>query len=48
MTTTTKSNGQWAVDGRAPLNPNEVFKAADGRPLDVRERVEKILSLIHI
>ncbi|HQD61543.1 MAG TPA: nitrite/sulfite reductase [Propioniciclava tarda] len=45
MTTTTKSNGQWAVDGRAPLNPNEVFKAADGRPLDVRERVEKIYAV---
>ena len=33
MTTTARpparSNGQWAVDGREPLNPNEVFKAAD-------------------
>ena len=38
-----RSNGQWAVDGRAPLNPNEEFKQAGGSPLAVRE-----LSLIHI
>ncbi|MFZ0530622.1 MAG: nitrite/sulfite reductase [Propionicimonas sp.] len=41
----TRSNGQWAIDGRAPLNPNEEFKAADGRPLDVRERVEQVYSV---
>jgi len=35
-----RAEGQWAVDGRAPLNPNEVFKAADN-PLHVRERIEK-------
>ncbi|HSN43952.1 MAG TPA: nitrite/sulfite reductase, partial [Propionibacteriaceae bacterium] len=39
-----RSNGQWAVDGRAPLNPNEVFKAADNG-LNVRERVERIYAL---
>ncbi len=33
-----RTNGQWAVDGRAPLNPNEEFKAADGG-LSVRQRV---------
>lgn len=33
-----RSNGQWAVDGRVPLNPNEEFKAADGG-LSVRQRV---------
>ena len=50
MTTTTgttrpaKSNGQWAVDGDAPLNPNEVMKQeADG--LSVRNRVETIYAL---
>ncbi|MDO9485888.1 MAG: nitrite/sulfite reductase [Actinomycetota bacterium] len=50
MTTTTgatrpaKSNGQWAVDGDAPLNPNEVMKQeADG--LSVRHRVETIYAL---
>ena len=43
--TPTRSNGQWAVDGRAPLNANEEFKAVDGRPLDVRERIEQIYSV---
>ncbi|HBJ73905.1 MAG TPA: sulfite reductase, partial [Actinobacteria bacterium] len=50
MTTTTgttrpaKSNGQWVVDGDAPLNPNEVMKQeADG--LSVRNRVETIYAL---
>ena len=33
-----RTHGQWAVDGRAPLNPNEEFKAADGG-LSVRQRV---------
>ena len=42
--TPTRSNGQWAVDGRTPLNHNEEFKAEDGRPLDVRQRVETIYS----
>ena len=39
-----RSNGQWAVDGRAPLNPNEEFKQAGGSPLAVRERIERIYS----
>ncbi len=43
-TTPTRSNGQWAIDGHAPLNHNEEFKAADGRPLDVRERVEQVYA----
>ncbi|WP_232549903.1 nitrite/sulfite reductase [Propioniciclava soli] len=34
-----RSNGQWLVDGPAPLNPNEEFKAADN-PLNVRARIE--------
>lgn len=33
-----RSHGQWAVDGREPLNANEEFKAADGG-LSVRQRV---------
>jgi sulfite reductase (ferredoxin) len=33
-----RSNGQWAVDGPTPLNPNEEFKAADNG-LNVRQRV---------
>ncbi|KGN34498.1 sulfite reductase [Knoellia flava TL1] len=36
---TGRSNGQWAVDGREPLNPNEAFKAEDNG-LNVRERIE--------
>ncbi|MFT3875662.1 MAG: nitrite/sulfite reductase [Propioniciclava sp.] len=36
-----RSNGQWLVDGQAPLNPNEAFKAADNG-LNVRERIEQI------
>ena len=39
-----RSNGQWAVDGRAPLNPNEVFKAAEGG-LSVRERIETVYAV---
>ena len=38
-----RSNGQWAVDGRAPLNPNEEWKQEDGG-LNVRERIEQIYS----
>ena len=38
-----RSNGQWLVDGRDPLNPNEVFKAADNG-LNVRERIETIYA----
>lgn len=33
-----RSNGQWAVDGRAPLNANEVFKA-ESDILTVRDRI---------
>ena len=39
-----RSNGQWAIDGRAPLNPNEEFKQAGAGPLAVRERIETIYS----
>ena len=38
-----KSEGQWALDQREPLNPNEKFKAADN-PLNVRRRIEEIYS----
>lgn len=41
MTTTareTRSNGQWATDGRTPLNANEEIKAADNG-LNVRQRI---------
>ncbi len=38
-----RSNGQWLVDGQTPLNPNEVFKAADNG-LNVRERIERTYS----
>lgn len=34
-----KPNGQWKVDGTAPLNANEEWKQADGG-LGVRERIE--------
>jgi sulfite reductase (ferredoxin) len=34
-----RSNGQWAVDGRTPLNPNEKLKQEDGG-LNVRQRIE--------
>lgn len=40
---TGRSNGQWAVDGREPLNPNEAFKAQDNG-LNVRERIETIYA----
>ncbi len=39
-----RSNGQWAVDGRAPLNGNEELKAAGGG-LDVRERIETLYAV---
>ncbi|MFP5416993.1 MAG: nitrite/sulfite reductase [Actinomycetes bacterium] len=38
-----RSNGQWLVDGRDPLNHNEEFKAADNG-LNVRQRIEQIYS----
>src|SRR5664280_1978924 len=38
------SNGQWALDGHAPLNANEIFKAADNG-LNVRERIERRYSI---
>ena len=41
--TPTKPHGQWALDGRAPLNANEELKAA-GNGLDVRERIETIYA----
>jgi len=41
--TRTRSHGQWAVDGRAPLNANESFKADDDG-LNVRRRVEEVYA----
>ncbi|MGL5865398.1 MAG: nitrite/sulfite reductase [Dermatophilaceae bacterium] len=38
-----RSHGQWAVDGPAPLNANEVWKQQDGG-LNVRERIEQVYS----
>ena len=38
-----RPNGQWKVDGKEPLNPNEQWKQADGG-LNVRERVESYYS----
>lgn len=38
-----RSNGQWKVDGTAPLNENEAWKQDDGG-LSVRERIETIYS----
>lgn len=38
-----KPNGQWKVDGPAPLNPNEVLKQADDG-LNVRQRIESIYA----
>jgi sulfite reductase (ferredoxin) len=38
-----KPEGQWKVDGRDPLNPNEVFKQADDG-LNVRTRIEEVYS----
>ena len=42
-TESTRSNGQWKVDGTAPLNANEAWKQEDGG-LAVRERIENIYS----
>ncbi|MFI5061763.1 MAG: nitrite/sulfite reductase, partial [Actinomycetales bacterium] len=39
----TRSNGQWKVDGTTPLNGNEVWKQEDGG-LSVRERIESTYS----
>ncbi|MFI0433566.1 MAG: nitrite/sulfite reductase [Candidatus Nanopelagicales bacterium] len=38
-----RDEGQWALGSTAPLNPNEVFKAADGG-LNVRERIEQVYA----
>ncbi len=38
-----KPNGQWKVDGTAPLNANEEWKQVDGG-LSVRERIERIYA----
>src|SRR5437868_12867755 len=38
-----KPHGQWKIDGTAPLNPNEAFKA-DDNGLNVRERIEKVYA----
>ncbi|NHA69615.1 nitrite/sulfite reductase [Phycicoccus flavus] len=38
-----RSNGQWAVDGTAPLNANEEAKQAGGG-LEVRERIEQVYA----
>ena len=40
---TDRSNGQWKVDGAAPLNANEVWKQEEGG-LAVRERIETIYA----
>lgn len=41
--TTARPQGQWAVDGTAPLNSNEAWKQEDGG-LEVRERIERVYS----
>ncbi len=38
-----RPNGQWAIDGKAPLNANEVWKQEDDG-LSVRERIESIYA----
>jgi sulfite reductase (ferredoxin) len=38
-----RSNGQWKVDGTAPLNANETWKQEEGG-LGVRERIETIYA----
>ncbi|OMC55563.1 sulfite reductase [Mycobacterium sp. IS-836] len=38
-----RSEGQWALGDREPLNPNEEMKQA-GAPLEVRERIETIYA----
>ncbi|WP_104118557.1 nitrite/sulfite reductase [Arthrobacter sp. B1805] len=42
-TKTGKPNGQWKVDGTAPLNANEAWKQQDSG-LNVRERIEQVYS----
>ena len=39
-----RSNGQWAVDGTAPLNDAERVKA-EGNGLDVRHRIETVYAV---
>jgi sulfite reductase (ferredoxin) len=39
----TRSEGQWALGDREPLNPNEEMKQA-GAPLEVRDRIENIYA----
>lgn len=41
--TDARPNGQWAVDGQAPLNANEAWKQEDGG-LAVRERIERVYA----
>ena len=38
-----RSEGQWALGDREPLNANEEMKHA-GAPLDVRERIENVYA----
>ena len=38
-----RSEGQWALGDREPLNPNEEFKKEDN-PLNVRERIETVYA----
>jgi sulfite reductase (ferredoxin) len=38
-----RSEGQWALGDREPLNPNEEMKQA-GAPLEVRERIETVYA----
>ena len=38
-----RSEGQWALGDREPLNANEEFKQA-GAPLEVRERIENVYA----
>ncbi|HEY1441011.1 MAG TPA: nitrite/sulfite reductase [Mycobacterium sp.] len=38
-----RSEGQWALGDREPLNPNEQMKQA-GAPLEVRDRIENIYA----
>ena len=38
-----RPNGQWKIDGNAPLNHNEEFKQ-ESDPLAVRDRIEQIYA----
>src|ERR1700744_6437736 len=38
-----RSEGQWALGDREPINPNEQMKQA-GAPLDVRERIQNVYA----